>query len=118
MEGKFVIQQHETAQGTHFDLMLDQGEDLATFQFARRPDSLAEGESLPFRRLPNHRRAYLTYEGPVSGGRGIVRIVRDGIYVVTDGGEKGWTLSLEAPEGAVQARIDLPDGPEGTLRRL
>jgi hypothetical protein len=49
--------------------MLDQGELLATWALPLPP---ALEHVLPARALPDHRRDYLDYEGPVSGNRGSV----------------------------------------------
>jgi hypothetical protein len=59
--------------------MIQRGESLATWQLASPPQGLAEGASLPARRIQPHRLAYLGYQGPVSDGRGEV--------IKIDGGE-------------------------------
>lgn len=69
--GRFVVQEHDTGRGVHFDLMIEDGEGLATWSLERPPDA---GDPIPARRLGDHRRRYLAYEGPISGGRGRVRI--------------------------------------------
>ena len=71
---RFVILFHETPpgyeRGSHFDLMLEAGGVLRTWAIAAWP---APGETQPAERLPDHRLAYLDYEGAVSGNRGHVR---------------------------------------------
>ncbi len=57
--------------------MLEQGEVLLTWQLLRDPTDPA-GYPIPARRIGDHRKAYLDYEGPVSGGRGMVTRVEDG----------------------------------------
>ncbi len=47
-------------------------EPLITFRVPRRVDELEPGEMMPAERIDEHRPAYLTYEGPLSGGRGTV----------------------------------------------
>lgn len=83
----FVIQEHQDAAGTHWDLMLQSPSDetkddriLVTWKFSvpPRPKSLAH--PLPARALANHRRHYLDYEGPISNNRGRCRIVDRGIF--------------------------------------
>jgi hypothetical protein len=74
---RFVILHHRLTDGEHWDLMLEQGESLLTWQLAREPvrtDCLP----IPARQTGPHRKAYLTYEGPISGGRGEVRRVDSG----------------------------------------
>lgn len=74
--GRMVLLRHETSDGGHhFDLMLERragDERLLTFRLDRRIEvgvaGVARGEL-----IGEHRAAYLTYEGEVSGGRGHVR---------------------------------------------
>jgi hypothetical protein len=49
--------------------MLEQGEVLRTWALAEEPSATGE---IPAQALGDHRLAYLEYEGPVSGNRGIV----------------------------------------------
>ena len=78
---RFVILRHETPasyqRGSHFDLMFEQGEGLRTWSLERLP---APRESVIAERLPDHRLAYLDYEGEVSGDRGTVVQVDAGEY--------------------------------------
>jgi len=78
---RFVVLWHETPagypRGSHFDLMLEQGEALRTWALENFP---APGESVIAERLPDHRLAYLQYEGEVQGERGTVRRVDAGEY--------------------------------------
>ncbi|HEV2971076.1 MAG TPA: DNA polymerase ligase N-terminal domain-containing protein [Pirellulales bacterium] len=55
--------------GVHWDLMLESGAALRTWALAAEPasDILIAAEQ-----LPDHRLAYLDYEGPISGDRGTV----------------------------------------------
>jgi hypothetical protein len=72
MTSQFVILDHRLSGGEHWDLMLEHGDSLATWQLLSPP---AGPESFPIaaRRIGNHRKAYLDYEGAVSGNRGEVR---------------------------------------------
>lgn len=49
---------------------------------------------IPAKRLPDHRKAYLDYEGPVSGNRGEVHIVDSGTYTLLAAGEAEWLIEL------------------------
>jgi hypothetical protein len=49
--------------------MLEIQQGLATWSLAQGPDA---APSIPARGLPDHRLAYLEYEGPISDGRGSV----------------------------------------------
>jgi len=79
----FVILQHTLPDGSvHWDLCLDEGSVLATWQILEEPGLLTGGVAsrVPVRRIADHRRAYLDYEGPVSRNRGHVRRVDRGTY--------------------------------------
>jgi len=69
---RFVILHHRLSEGEHWDLMLEQGDVLLTWQLARPP---VGPEVLPIsaRRIQDHRKEYLEYEGPIRGDRGFVR---------------------------------------------
>ena len=90
LDRAFVLLRHETSAGVHWDLMLDTGSALATWQLGEDPTELTRGaeadmEGIPARRLPEHRRAYLEYEGPVSGNRGqVTRVDRGTCSFVRD----------------------------------
>lgn len=73
---RFVLLEHRW-NGVHWDFMLEMGDVLWTW--AVDAPIVAE-EDLPARRLGEHRRAYLDYEGPVSGDRGHVKRVDSGTY--------------------------------------
>lgn len=75
--------------------MLETGDALATWALAELPadwqtlldDSqlkFASSNSVDAERLPEHRLAYLDYEGPVSSGRGSVRRLDTGNFMMTN----------------------------------
>jgi len=78
---RFVLLEHDHP-GLHWDFMLENGETLLTWRLSRIP--AADGNPVPADPLPDHRRVYLDYEGPVSGNRGTVRRV--------DAGQFEWRL--------------------------
>ncbi|NLF30656.1 MAG: hypothetical protein GX591_07190 [Planctomycetes bacterium] len=90
--GAFVVGHHVCTQGDHYDWMLDAGDSLITFQCPAAPGALPSGTAAAVRRLADHRRAYLTYEGPVSGGRGSIRIVERGRYEAWISPEGTWRV--------------------------
>ena len=57
--------------------MLERGDVLLTWQLPAEPID-AESLPMPARRIGDHRTAYLTYEGPISGNRGHVRRIDSG----------------------------------------
>ena len=93
MSRRFVIQFHTTGRGAHYDLMLETDAGLATWQLRRPPADLGP-DGMPARRLPDHRAAYLTYEGPVSGGRGAVRIFDGGACRLIECEDQRWVFEL------------------------
>jgi hypothetical protein len=66
---RFVILEHDHPV-LHWDLMLEDGEVLRTWRLAAPP---GPGTAIAAEALPDHRKHYLDYEGPVGGGRGTVR---------------------------------------------
>lgn len=94
--------------------MLEQAEALATWQFAEDPAALHAGAILPARRLPDHRKAYLTLEGPVSGDRGSVRQVHAGTCHLLHAESTRWLARLEAP--TCQGLFELRQEPGGQCR--
>ncbi len=78
MASRFVILHHVVTGGEHWDLMLEYGGVLLTWQLAREPIDVGS-LPIPAKRIADHRPAYLEYEGPLSGGRGQVVRVDHGI---------------------------------------
>ena len=80
---QYVILFHQTPPGaprpTHWDFLLECDSSCRTWALADQPSA---GTWIPAQVLPDHRLHYLTYEGPVLGGRGHVRR--------WDKGEYGW----------------------------
>jgi hypothetical protein len=87
---RFVVLRHETPRGherpTHWDFMLECDGVLRTWALAD-PPSL--GCSTAAEALPDHRLAYLDYEGEVSGGRGWVTRWDAGTYELVGGHSPG-----------------------------
>ena len=65
---RFVVLTHDHPH-PHWDFMLEAGAALRTWRLEAEPLTSPGGPAVP---LPDHRLAYLTYEGPVSGDRGTV----------------------------------------------
>lgn len=74
---RFVVLEHRW-NGVHWDFMLEHGESLRTWAL---DEPIVAGAESPARALPDHRLAYLDYEGPISGDRGSVARVDRGVYV-------------------------------------
>lgn len=79
----------------HWDLMLQQGSVLITWQLARDPTVAATTWPVRARRIQDHRLAYLDYEGAVSRGRGKVKRVDGGALVIVNAGEAAFRIELD-----------------------
>ncbi len=127
---RFVLLRHQCLPNykkpSHWDLMLEQRESLATWELRELPASWARLlgvqqaatlDAVPAIHLPDHRIAYLEFEGPLSGDRGVVHQCDGGAYEILSQQQgalafrlSGATLKGEAmlsrKEGDWQLRID------------
>lgn len=82
---RFVVLWHQTPpsspRASHCDLMLEMGEVLWTWELPQWPP-LCGTQAV---RLPDHRRDYLQYEGPLTRARGSVRRLDQGTYELLGG---------------------------------
>ena len=70
-ELRFVVLRHEGVPEPHYDLMFET--EAGSEQLAWRVDRWPLENGAPTQALAQHRRAYLDYDGPVTGNRGSVR---------------------------------------------
>jgi len=92
-----VILHHQTLAGSHYDwLWLDSvtRDQLLGFRLALPPSQWESQKSLLMQPLPPHRLIYLTYQGPISGGRGQVTQVAKGHVKGWPIGQHGWDWQL------------------------
>jgi hypothetical protein len=98
---RYVVLHHTGVVPEHYDLMvsLPGAEKLLTWRVLTAPETW--GRDRPaMERLADHRMAYLTYEGPVSGGRGRVKRVAEGEGEIAALAEPGvWRVRLEGSIG-------------------
>lgn len=73
---QFVLLEHDHPE-LHWDFMLERDDVLLTWRLDCIPNDAAEIAAVS---LPDHRAAYLDYEGPVSGDRGSVSRIDRGYY--------------------------------------
>jgi hypothetical protein len=103
---RFVILQHvappASERGTHYDLMLEQAGKLLTWAIVEQP---RPGLHTTATQLPDHRLAYLDYEGPISGNRGAVTRVAAGEYVPGQLSEAAASFELRGPQGNWQVEM-------------
>jgi len=100
-KSRYVLLTHDWPH-RHWDLMLEQEEDLKTWRLESEPVLNQWITATP---LPPHRLAYLDYEGPVSGGRGAVTRFDYGDYVIVREFPREQWLRLSGQFGARQLRI-------------
>jgi hypothetical protein len=91
---QFVIQEHETADGVHWDLMLELGETLTTFRLEEPPQP-ALLHPIRAVKIFDHPLRFLSYEGPVQSGTGRVHIMDRGTYRSTEWPDDLLTLVLD-----------------------
>ena len=90
---RFVVLEHDYP-SLHWDLMLDVGESLRSWRLAALPQP---GTITSCVSTPDHRLAYLDYEGPVSGNRGAVKRVLTGDYSIVEETEMRLDVVLVVP---------------------
>jgi hypothetical protein len=106
----FVILFHEwppdSPRSSHFDLMLESDGALRTWAIAGLPCSwrataglpssadATASESVAATQIPDHRLAYLDYEGPVGGDRGQVRRLDAGTFVSIKESSDEWIVEF------------------------
>ncbi|MEM6654511.1 MAG: hypothetical protein AAF596_01785 [Planctomycetota bacterium] len=128
-ERRYVLLRHECPadyrDGPHWDLMLEDGDTLRTWSLLSLPyawrDPPPSAAMRKLRRrpvsateLPPHRLAYLEYEGEISGDRGSVARVAEGVFEwLVDEPKR---VVLEATTGRLQGVWRLEQiGPEWRL---
>ena len=89
---RFVVLEHDHPT-LHWDFMLEAGTALRTWRLEHAP---ADGGTIVAAPLPDHRLAYLDYEGPVSGGRGSVTRWDAGTYEAAEEAEDRIVMRLES----------------------
>lgn len=90
---RYAILRHEGIRAPHFDLLFETapGSPLAAWRsrdWPVRPDT-------PLIPLPDHRRQYLTYEGPVSNRRGTVERVASGTHAIRESAPDRLVVALD-----------------------
>lgn len=99
--------------------MLERGATLATWQLLADPRR-DDVWPIPARRIGEHRLHYLTYEGPLGGGRGEVSRIASGEYDLVRSGDAGWELALrgENVAGRFELRGPTPGAAESNFIRM
>ena len=115
----FVLLEHQTDSGVHWDLMIETpGRDrLATWRLARNPIALPD-EAIAAEPIGDHRRTYLDYEGELSDGRGRVTRVDGGESRIVEQSAHRLVMKLDGRE--LRGRFEVGDHGTGrsTFRRV
>ncbi len=107
---RFVVLRHESPRGLHWDFMLQTGTALATWALPEPPDA---AETMLVEALPDHRLAFLDYEGRISGGRGSVTRWDGGTYVLRRKTDAELVVTLDGDKLAGTATLEQsPDQPD------
>jgi hypothetical protein len=92
---RFVILRHDCPpgynRGLHWDFMLEMGDVLRTWALAESPVTAI---AIAAAALPDHRLAYLDFEGPLSGDRGSVARWDQGSYELVSRQDDEWIVEL------------------------
>lgn len=106
---RYTISLHEDATGKpHYDLFLEREGTLKTW----RMDKADFSQALPAAEGKDHRLQYLDYEGPVSGGRGTVKIWDTGTYF--DDAWRGDFIQVAVSGRKLRGRLRLLRDAEGS----
>jgi hypothetical protein len=100
---RYVVLHHTgSGEGDHFDFMLEVPgkERLMTWRVMTPPGQW--GGDVGAVRIADHRKAYLTYEGEISGGRGQVQRVQEGTARVENLASGNVELLLSATRRTVR----------------
>jgi hypothetical protein len=94
--------------------MLESGELLKTWALDERPQP---GICISATQLPDHRKAYLDYEGPVSDNRGSVSQWDCGLFAVIEQDEQHWIVQLDGRrlKGRAELRCSVSDAQRWTF---
>jgi hypothetical protein len=105
---RFVLLEHDHP-ALHWDFMLESGDVLLTWRLDRVPDEAGE---ITATSLPDHRVAYLDYEGPVSGDRGTVARIDRGTFEFIQSADTNITAQLNGSrlQGIARLRKLSADG--------
>ena len=105
---QYVVLRHEGIADPHYDLMLElaPGAALTTWRSLVWPLR----NPTPLTPLDDHRREYLTYEGPLTGDRGAVRRVAGGSYELIHRGRVMLIVRLPGQQPDEWLIADAPGG--------
>ena len=95
-ELRYVVLWHDGISDPHYDLMFETSGDALLTTWRAQHWPTRPGDVLV--KLPDHRRAYLDYQGPISGNRGFVRQTTGGAYRLIELGTDRFIVELASGE--------------------
>jgi len=111
---RFALLEHTPPSGPpHWDFLVERAGAALVPTWRLAADPLAAGGAVPAERIADHRPLYLDYEGPVSGGRGVVRRC-DGGAVVSQR-SAGAELVAELAGQRLRGRVTIAPDAAGRL---
>ncbi|MBL4884925.1 MAG: hypothetical protein JKY95_10365 [Planctomycetaceae bacterium] len=121
---RFVVLEHDHP-FVHWDFMLESGDALCTWRLLQkpiRPEQETEQETEQVKpshvircqaeQLPDHRIAYLDYEGKISQNRGTVKRWDAGLYILLSQSKTQWEFRLESNQLSGFASLIRKDEPQ------
>ena len=90
---RFVILEHTKHQRVHWDFMTETGEFLETWRIDLPPDKLP-GSICEAVKIFDHPLKFLSYEGPLNQGVGMVKSVESGTYASLEESHNSRLLEL------------------------
>ena len=93
-EKQFVILEHTTTNGVHWDLMLEMEDMLWTWRLNVPPVEI-NNEPIPADPIHHHPKRFLSYEGAVQNNTGKVVIADKGLFSVSKKSDNTLTLELQ-----------------------
>ncbi|MGK7941757.1 MAG: DNA polymerase ligase N-terminal domain-containing protein [Crocosphaera sp.] len=98
MSKQFVFHHHTGYGQPHYDLMLEQGETLATWQLTIPLSEIPDEQAIMVQKIQDHRLIYLTYEGAISRGRGQIKRLDFGDYELLIKEKYHWEFILNGQQ--------------------
>ncbi|MBI3467645.1 MAG: hypothetical protein HY000_31945 [Planctomycetes bacterium] len=103
---RYVVLHHVAPAGSeradHWDLMLEFGGSLRTWALPLPPEA---GQTQIVDALPDHRLAYLEYEGPISGNRGRVTRWDAGLFDMVSASDSQLEIRLRGERLSCHAKL-------------
>lgn len=93
--------------------MLERGDVLLTWRLEKEPTGPFDCP-IDCQRINDHRKKYLSYEGLISGGRGVVTRVDEGTYTMLRADGHMWSFDLDGKRLRGEYRILTSGGPRSS----